>query len=78
MEGNQLMTFVRQSYSRVYSKLIGQRVSLVTTCLLLTAFDKSILRELGEMGFLGATIKGYDCAGVSSVAYGLIIREIER
>lgn len=33
---------------------------------------------MGELGLLGATIKGYGCAGVSSVAYGLIAREVER
>ncbi|KAF8316364.1 putative glutaryl-CoA dehydrogenase mitochondrial precursor [Clavulina sp. PMI_390] len=41
-------------------------------------FDPAILREMGELGLLGATIKGYGCAGVSSVAYGLIAREVER
>jgi glutaryl-CoA dehydrogenase len=41
-------------------------------------FDKSILREMGEIGLLGPTLQGYDCPGVSSVAYGLITREIER
>lgn len=44
----------------------------------LTEFDEGILPEMGKMGFLGPTIQGYDCAGVSSVAYGLIAREIER
>ena len=33
---------------------------------------------MGELGLLGATIKGYECAGVSSVASGLITREVER
>ena len=33
---------------------------------------------MGGLGLLGATIKGYDCAGVSSVASGLITREVER
>ena len=33
---------------------------------------------MGELGLLGATIQGYDCAGVSSVASGLITREVER
>jgi glutaryl-CoA dehydrogenase len=42
------------------------------------AFDRNIFKELGELGFLGPTIQGYGCAGVSSVAYGLIAREIER
>lgn len=41
-------------------------------------FDRKIMNEFGEMGFLGATLKGYGCAGVSSVSYGLIIREVER
>jgi glutaryl-CoA dehydrogenase len=43
-----------------------------------SAFDRSILTEWGNLGILGCTIKGYGCAGVSSVAYGLITREIER
>jgi len=41
-------------------------------------FDTSFFTELGELGVLGPTIQGYGCAGVSSVAYGLITREIER
>ncbi len=41
-------------------------------------FDKKILAEMGGLGLLGATIKDYGCAGVSSVAYGLIAREVER
>ncbi|KAI8912781.1 acyl-CoA dehydrogenase/oxidase, partial [Gorgonomyces haynaldii] len=41
-------------------------------------FDKSIMKEMGSLGLLGATIEGYDCPGVSSVAYGLIAREVER
>ncbi|EPQ49958.1 hypothetical protein GLOTRDRAFT_51293, partial [Gloeophyllum trabeum ATCC 11539] len=40
--------------------------------------DTSILPEMGSLGLLGPTIQGYGCAGVSSVAYGLIAREIER
>nr|CAG8443553.1 4975_t:CDS:10 [Entrophospora candida]CAG8532418.1 10091_t:CDS:10 [Entrophospora candida] len=41
-------------------------------------FDREILNEMGELGLLGSTIQGYGCAGVSSVAYGLIAREVER
>jgi len=40
-------------------------------------FDREIMREMGEQGFLGATLSGYGCAGVSPVAYGLIARELE-
>jgi glutaryl-CoA dehydrogenase len=42
-------------------------------------FDPEIMRELGELGFLGATIpEEYGGAGASYVAYGLIAREVER
>tara|TARA_B100000925_G_C21979046_1_gene461431 strand:+ start:272 stop:1429 length:1158 start_codon:yes stop_codon:yes gene_type:complete len=41
-------------------------------------FDKSIYKEMGEMGFLGAPIEGYGCAGTNYVSYGLIAREIEK
>jgi glutaryl-CoA dehydrogenase len=41
-------------------------------------FDREIMNEMGEMGFLGATIEGYGCAGVGYTAYGLIAREVER
>ncbi|WP_201582996.1 acyl-CoA dehydrogenase [Psychrobacter jeotgali] len=40
-------------------------------------FDRNIMRQMGEMGLLGVTIDGYGCAGLSSVAYGLIAKEIE-
>ena len=41
-------------------------------------FNHDILPEMGKLGLLGPTIKGYGCAGASNVAYGLIAREIER
>jgi glutaryl-CoA dehydrogenase len=41
-------------------------------------FDREIMNEMGALGFLGATIEGYGCAGVNYVSYGLIAREVER
>jgi glutaryl-CoA dehydrogenase len=40
--------------------------------------DHDLLPEMGQLGFLGATITGYGCAGASSVSYGLVAREMER
>ncbi|XP_029164600.1 glutaryl-CoA dehydrogenase, mitochondrial [Nylanderia fulva] len=40
-------------------------------------FDREIMRELGQLGILGCTMKGYGAAGASSVAYGLLAKEIE-
>ncbi|HET6467081.1 MAG TPA: acyl-CoA dehydrogenase family protein, partial [Geminicoccaceae bacterium] len=41
-------------------------------------YDLGVMTEMGELGLLGSTIEGYDCAGVNHVCYGLIAREIER
>jgi glutaryl-CoA dehydrogenase len=40
--------------------------------------DRALLPELGQLGFLGATIEGYGCAGANAVSYGLVARELER
>lgn len=40
-------------------------------------FDLDIMKEFGELGFLGCTIPEYGLPGVSSTAYGLINRSIE-
>ena len=40
-------------------------------------FDRGIYKEMASMGFLGAPIQGYGCAGTNYVSYGLIAREIE-
>ncbi len=42
------------------------------------SFDREIMSEMGSLGLLGATIDGYDCAGLNYVSYGLIAREVER
>jgi glutaryl-CoA dehydrogenase len=41
-------------------------------------FDPDLMKKFGAAGLLGPTIEGYDCAGASYVAYGLVAREVER
>ena len=41
-------------------------------------FDRTVMTKMGDLGLLGSNLHGYGCAGASSVAYGLIAREIER
>lgn len=41
-------------------------------------FPKHLIKRFGEMGVLGSTIQGYGCAGLGSVAYGLLTAELER
>ena len=41
-------------------------------------FPKHLVPQLGELGFFGASLHGYGCAGMSNVAYGLVTQELER
>ncbi len=41
------------------------------------SFPGQLIRPIGEMGLLGANLKGYGCAGINNVAYGLIMQELE-
>ena len=61
-----------RSYAR--EKLLPRVVSAFAE----ERFDREIMTEMGELGFLGPTLpEEYGCAGVNHVAYGLIAREIE-
>jgi glutaryl-CoA dehydrogenase len=44
----------------------------------LGTFPKHLVKEMGEMGFLGANLDGYGCPGLNNVMYGLICQELER
>ena len=41
-------------------------------------FPRHLIGEAAELGLLGSSIEGYDCAGLNSVSYGLICQELER
>jgi glutaryl-CoA dehydrogenase len=41
-------------------------------------FPKDLVPEMGRLGFFGANLEGYGCAGMSNVEYGLIMQELER
>jgi glutaryl-CoA dehydrogenase len=41
-------------------------------------FPKHLVKPMGELGFFGANLEGYGCAGMSNVEYGLIMQELER
>ena len=53
-------------------------VPLIRDCFRDGRFPKELIPEMGELGFFGANLEGYGCAGMSNVEYGLIMQEIER
>src|SRR4030081_573608 len=53
-------------------------IPLVRDCFRDARFPKELIPEFGRLGFLGANLEGYGCAGMSNVEYGLIMQELER
>jgi len=41
-------------------------------------FPRELVPEMGRLGFFGANLQGYGCAGMSNVEYGLVTQEMER
>ena len=53
-------------------------IPVIRDCFREGRFPKELIPELGRLGFLGANLEGYGCAGMSQVEYGLIMQELER
>jgi glutaryl-CoA dehydrogenase len=53
-------------------------IPIIEDCFREGRFPRELVPLMGEMGFFGATIEGYDCAGMSNVEYGLVMQELER
>src|SRR4051794_7993358 len=51
---------------------------LVRDCFRESRFPSELIAEMGRLGFYGANLEGYGCAGMSNVEYGLIMQELER
>src|SRR6185312_9127057 len=41
-------------------------------------FPRELVKPMAELGFFGASLQGYGCAGMSNVEYGLVMQELER
>src|SRR3954468_4886998 len=64
---------------RTARRFADERVlPLIRDCYREARFPKELIPEMGELGFLGANLEGYGCAGMSHVEYGLLMQEIER
>jgi glutaryl-CoA dehydrogenase len=53
-------------------------IPVIRDCYRDARFPSELIPELGRLGFLGANLEGYGCAGMSNVEYGLIMQELER
>src|SRR6201999_2204546 len=61
------------------ARLVDEKVlPIIQKCFEDHRFPKELIPELAALGLLGSSIKGYDCAGLNGISYGLICQELER
>jgi glutaryl-CoA dehydrogenase len=53
-------------------------VPIIEECFREGKFPRELVPMMGELGFFGANLEGYGCAGMSNVEYGLVTQELER
>src|SRR5579864_6509460 len=53
-------------------------VPIIEDCFREGRFPRELVPQMGQLGFFGASLHGYGCAGMSNVEYGLVMQELER
>ena len=53
-------------------------IPIIEECNRAGRFPRELVPQMGQLGFFGANLHGYGCAGMSNVEYGLVMQEFER
>jgi glutaryl-CoA dehydrogenase len=53
-------------------------IPIIEDCFREGRFPRELVPMMAELGFFGASLQGYGCAGMSNVEYGLVMQELER
>jgi glutaryl-CoA dehydrogenase len=72
---NEQELLVRQTARRFAEERV---VPLIRDCFREARFPRELIPEMASLGFLGANLEGYGCAGMSNIEYGLVMQELER
>jgi glutaryl-CoA dehydrogenase len=74
-----LLTDQERLVRRTARQFVEDRIiPIVRDCFRDGRFPRELIPEMGRLGFLGANLEGYGCAGMSNVEYGLLMQELER
>ncbi|HEY6514532.1 MAG TPA: acyl-CoA dehydrogenase family protein [Steroidobacteraceae bacterium] len=61
------------------ARLVDDKVlPIIQKCFEEHHFPRELIPELASLGLLGSSLKGYGCAGLNGISYGLICQELER
>lgn len=74
-----LLTDEERQVQALVGRWVDERVRpIIAECFEHERFPRELIPEMAEMGLFGPTYQDYGCAGLSNVAYGLIMQELER
>ena len=74
-----LLTEDEQIVQDAVARLVDDKVlPVIQHCFEEHRFPRELVPDLADLGLFGSTLKGYDCAGLNGVSYGLICQELER
>ena len=76
---NSLLTEEERIVRDNVSRFVDENVKpVIQNCFENHAFPDQLIKPIADLGLLGSSIEGYDCAGMNSISYGLICQELER
>jgi len=76
---DELLTEEQKSIRRTVRAFVDEKVMpIIADCYENHRFPDELIPQMGELGLFGANLKGYGCAGIDSISYGLTMQELER
>src|SRR5205807_8924877 len=79
LEFDALLSDDERLVSDTTRKFIEENViPIIEECNRAGRFPRELVKPMAELGYFGASLKGYGCAGMSNVDYGLVKQELER
>ncbi len=74
-----LLTDEERDVQQTVARFVDERVlPIIADCFEKERFPRELVPEMARLGLFGPTFRDYGCAGLSNVAYGLIMQELER
>ncbi len=76
---DELFTEEQRRIRRTVRAFVDERIMpIIADCYETHRFPDELIPEMAELGFFGANLHGYGCAGVDNLSYGLMMQELER
>jgi len=76
---DELLSEEQKSIRRTVRAFVDEQVMpIIADCYEHHRFPDELIPQMGELGFFGANLKGYGCAGIDNLSYGLMMQELER